>query len=155
MGVFGSMDFSISETQKPGTVPGLCDCPRSLVPGSWDCLQRPRVLTPGVLFLTFRDPKAGDSLGTLGLYRKPGAVPGRWTVSKTHIAPTPQSLFLNLRDPIKPGTVPEAQYSPGRWDCPKDLEFKQHGDYISISDPKAWDSPGTFGLSQRPRVLTQ
>ena len=85
----------------------------------------------------------------------PKTVPGRWTVSKTHRAPTPQSLFLNLRDPIKPGTVPEAQYSPGRWDCPKDLEFKQHGDYISISDPKAWDSPGTFGLSQRPRVLTQ
>ena len=59
----------------------------------------------------------------------------------------------------------------GRWiDCPKDLEFKHHGDYISISDgqylgqyrdfwtvPKT-QSPNTIGFifqSQRPKSLGQ
>ena len=61
----------------------------------------------------------------------------------------------------KPGTV------PGRWDCPKDPESQHHGVYFSISAQKlgtvpgiwdcpieAQDSPGTLGLSQRPRVPT-
>ena len=89
--------FSISETQKTGTVLGLGTVAEAWDgPGMLGLSQRPRVPTPWSIFLNLRDPKTWDSNRTLELSQKPRIL-------------TPWSIFLNIKDP---GTVPEAQDSP-------------------------------------------
>ena len=49
------------------------------------------------------------------------------------------------------GTVPEAWDSPLElWDCPKNPECRHHVVYFKLRYQKAWESSGTFGLSQQP-----
>ena len=102
-------------SQKPGTVPGLWDSPRTLgqsqdfgtVPGLWDF---PR--SPGKSLDVRTVPKT-QSLNTMGV------------ISQSQ---RPKSLGQSQDF----GTVPDAV--PGGWDYPKDPESQHHGGYFLISE---------------------
>ena len=99
-------------------------------PGTLGLSQRPRVPTPWSIFLNLSS-KAWDSPGHLGLsYRSPG-----------------QSRDI--------GTVPKTQ-SPNTMEYISQFQRpKSLGQSLAFGTvAEAWDSPGTLGLSQRPRVPT-
>ena len=91
--------FSISETQKPGTV---WDCPKDpesqkpgSVPGLWDC------------------PRSNGQSREIETQHHGGY----FSISETQNPGTVSSLWDMSQ---KPWTV------PGRWDCPTDPEFQHH-----------------------------
>ena len=146
--------FSISESQKSGTVPGFGTVPESRdSPGTLVLSQRPGVPTPWSLFINLRDPKVWDSSRPLVLSQKLGTVSERWDCPKDpefqHLGvyfsrypkalDTPRPLGLSQ----KPGTLGLSQRPrvPTQWSL-----------FLNLRDTKSWDSPGMLGLTQRPRV---
>ena len=123
--------FSISETQKPGTVPELWHCPRS-TGQSRDVGTVPKTQSPNtmVLFLNLRDPIAWDSPRVLGLSKKPGTVLGRLDCPKD-----PESQhhggYFAISETQNHGSV------LGLWDCPRSPG--QSWDVGTV--PEARDSP--------------
>ena len=108
---------SLSECQKPGTVPGLWDFPK--IPESWH---------HGVLFFCQTISRKSNLLHV-----------GLWvfaTVPKTR-SPNIFWGFIFSQSPNTTGfgTVPEA----------RDVETVLKTQSFNLRDPKAWDSPRTLG----------